>query len=175
MRREKGLKGLLDDYKLFPGLGVHWVVLGSNGQETRPPNGGVMRAYDKCSAGPNMHVKTIVNNYFVEEIRFMHNQIYRCDFSWLVCCRPAVELVRLALRSPLDKKLGWCLRGCLFVQSLNSIDHPSRTRQDIEYSCYLEYGLEAMSYDMHAAARAASISLLIWKGQRVLTLNALQG
>lgn len=74
----QNLKEVLDDYKLFPGLAVNWVMFGPNNRKTRPENGGVMRAYTKCEDHPDYRLKTIVNNYFVETVASVHNQRFRC-------------------------------------------------------------------------------------------------
>lgn len=39
----QSLKHVLNDYKLFPGIGVHWVQFGSGGHRQRPAEGGMMR------------------------------------------------------------------------------------------------------------------------------------
>jgi hypothetical protein len=75
----KTLKSLLDDYKHFPGLGVHWIFMGPSGHEVRPREGGVLRHYRQCSPKANRHVKTIVNTFYVDKITgHPHNFFYRC-------------------------------------------------------------------------------------------------
>jgi hypothetical protein len=84
LRREKTLKSLLDDYKHFSGLGVHWVFMGPSGRKKRPREGGVLRHYRQCSGGANAHVKTIVNSFFVDRITgHPHNFFYRCAWPFM--------------------------------------------------------------------------------------------
>jgi hypothetical protein len=66
--RNETLKELLEDYREFAGLSVHWVVVGSDGRETRPTTGGVLQSYSQC-AGQGRHiVKTIANTYFLRNV-----------------------------------------------------------------------------------------------------------
>lgn len=44
---------------------------------TRPEGGGVLRSYTSCESSPATLVKTMVNNFYVEEIVGVHNQVYR--------------------------------------------------------------------------------------------------
>jgi hypothetical protein len=56
---------MLNEYKDFAGLGVHWIMVGPSGRKTRPTEGGVLRHYKQCNKEPNYHVKTIINAFFV--------------------------------------------------------------------------------------------------------------
>lgn len=77
--RDEALKDVLNDYKQYAGLSVHWVLVGSSGMGTRPPEGGVLRHYGMC-AGKGRHlVKTIANTQFLENIStHPHNFQFRC-------------------------------------------------------------------------------------------------
>lgn len=78
LRREETLKDLLDDYKEYAGLSVHWVIVGSGGRKTRPAQGGVLQSYRTC-AGEGRHiVKTIANTYFLKNVEIHpHNFEFR--------------------------------------------------------------------------------------------------
>jgi hypothetical protein len=54
------LKPILRTFEDFPSLALNWVYFGSNGHIARP-QGGVMANYTRRAAGPNRHVKSIVN------------------------------------------------------------------------------------------------------------------
>ena len=59
------LKSVLDDYKTFGGLSVHWIMVGPSGRLTRPQQGGFLRHYTKCMPSPTDTFKTIVNTWFI--------------------------------------------------------------------------------------------------------------
>lgn len=82
------LKGLLEQYKEFPGLSVQWIMVGPSDREERPPHGGALRHYDRCKAFPHEHVKTIVNSYFVLDVLHPHNQRYRYAVFYCACSQP---------------------------------------------------------------------------------------
>ena len=83
--RQDTLKKLLNDFKMFPGLAVHWVVFGPNNRKRRPSQGGVLRHYTRCRPEAATHVKTIVNTFFVERTTIHpHNFEYRCESTR--CC-----------------------------------------------------------------------------------------
>ena len=63
--RSRSLASVLDEYKYFPGLAVHWVMFGPDGREKRPEGGGVLRHYKSCKPSPETWIKTIVNSYYV--------------------------------------------------------------------------------------------------------------
>jgi len=52
------LKERLKGFEEFPGVAVNEVFFGSNGHETRPPNG-VLRSYTKRRELPDKHIKSI--------------------------------------------------------------------------------------------------------------------
>jgi hypothetical protein len=81
--RRRSLKSLLNEYKMFPGLGVHLVFVGANGRKDRPAEGGVLSHYNLCSGPrPDPQVRTIANTYFVQQSTGRgHNFIYRCGHS----------------------------------------------------------------------------------------------
>lgn len=73
------LKHLLNDYKWFAGLSVHWVMVGPSGRVQRPAAGGVLRHYSSCNKAPNVSVKTIANSYYVSGIKnHPHTFEFRC-------------------------------------------------------------------------------------------------
>ena len=63
--RNHTLARVLHDYKHFPGLGVHWIMVGPSGHRTRPRGGGVLRHYTHCHTTPTMTLKMIVNTFYV--------------------------------------------------------------------------------------------------------------
>jgi hypothetical protein len=79
VRREVHLKELLDEFKFFPGLAVHWVFVGPSGHDARPAAGGVLRGYGRCACAADVTVKTIVNSFYAANIaRHPHNIEFRC-------------------------------------------------------------------------------------------------
>lgn len=79
-RRNKTLKGMLDEYKAFPGLALHWIFLGSSGRETRPQAGGVLRHYTHCNTQPHIMIKLIANAYYVRNfVGHPHNPLFWCE------------------------------------------------------------------------------------------------
>lgn len=77
--RDETLKELLEDFKLYAGLSLHWVLVGPNGREYRPGNGGVLRYYTRCQKRPEPTVKTIANTWFLESAdRHPHNLRFKC-------------------------------------------------------------------------------------------------
>ena len=78
-RKGVTLKQFLDGFKHEAGLVVHWVLMGSNGRETRPTQGGVLRHYNQCDKDPSVFVKTIANTWFLANHGGnVHNYEYRC-------------------------------------------------------------------------------------------------
>lgn len=92
--RNETLGELLQDFKEYAGLSVHWVIVGSSGRETRPAAGGVLQSYGTC-AGEGRHVvKTIANTRFLENVAtHPHNFEFRyaaagfCALEAIVHCR----------------------------------------------------------------------------------------
>ena len=81
--RQQTLKGLLHDYRLFPGLVVHWILFGSAGRITRPHNGGMMQHYMMCNPEPRETFKTIANMFYADRVDTTpHNLSFRC----VACC-----------------------------------------------------------------------------------------
>lgn len=78
---------MLDEYKLFPGLGVHWLDFGSGGRESRPDAGGVIRHYVHCTGQADRHVKTFGNTFFALKSNWPHNFKYRCALITLLLRR----------------------------------------------------------------------------------------
>lgn len=74
------LKGLLREFKDYPGLVVNWIMFGSNGRMSRPPEGGTLRWYTQCNPKPNAHVKVIANTCCVANLPMPtpHNVYYKC-------------------------------------------------------------------------------------------------
>lgn len=95
--KKKDLKGFLDQYKAEAGLSIHWVLMGPSGQETRPPEGGVLRTYQRCNPNPNWIIKTIANMYFVTGVtNHPHNFPYRCAASPLLQTNARLRLPECA-------------------------------------------------------------------------------
>jgi hypothetical protein len=46
------LKSILNEYKAYAGLSVHWVAFGPNGLKTRPESGGSIRHYTRRNPDP---------------------------------------------------------------------------------------------------------------------------
>ena len=77
--RSRSLASVLDEFKYFPGLGVHWVMFGPSGRESRPEGGGVLRHYTSCYQAPDKWVKTIVNTFYVTGAAIHpHGSEFRC-------------------------------------------------------------------------------------------------
>jgi hypothetical protein len=78
--RKISLKSLLNDYKYFAGLGVHWILVGPSGHKVRPFEGGALRHYKRCSKTPHIEFKLIANGFYVEKAcpKHPHNFYYRC-------------------------------------------------------------------------------------------------
>ena len=91
--RTQTLASFLDEYKHFPGLGVHWVMFGPGGHTTRPEGGGVLRHYSRCEQKPHGHIKMIVNTFYVARNaeEHPHNFEFRCArgrYIYTRCCAP---------------------------------------------------------------------------------------
>lgn len=72
------LKALLNEYRHFPGLAVHWIMVGPNGRDSRPHHGGVLRHYTTCAAKAHHSVKMIANTYYLANLRgHPHNFEFR--------------------------------------------------------------------------------------------------
>lgn len=83
--RETSLMTLLDDFKLFPGLSVHWVMVGPSGRDERTVDGGVLRHYDRCAGQASQGTKIIANTYFLRRTAsHPHNLEFRCVSSQAV-------------------------------------------------------------------------------------------
>ena len=76
--RNQTLKQVLDDYRFFPGIGVHWIFMGPNQRLTRPDEGGVLRHYTKCQPVAAVTVKMIANMFFVKSHSGPRNFVFRC-------------------------------------------------------------------------------------------------
>lgn len=111
--RDLHLKELLDGYKFFPGLVVHWVFVGPSGHDTRPPSGGVLRSYDHCTGAPDEVFKTIVNSFYVSNIaRHTHGFEFRCaeaprHFGECHCTLAKMAFMLSATRPTLLLATGW--------------------------------------------------------------------
>ena len=84
MRREwSSLPQFLDRYKGFPGLVMHWVLMGPSGRETRSQTGGVIRDYTWCRQHPAGIVKSITNTFYLANVAGNpHTFEYRCVRPW---------------------------------------------------------------------------------------------
>jgi hypothetical protein len=94
--KKKKLKGLLNEYKTFGGLSVHWIVVGPSGRETRPRTGGVLPYYKKCHTEVHPAVKTIANTWYLSGICVHpHNVQSRCVLQpgWRICCSVACGML----------------------------------------------------------------------------------
>lgn len=70
---------MLDDYKEYAGLSVHWVHVGPSSHRQRPRSGGVLHHYKHCDSQGDPKLKTIANTYFLENISgHPHNFEFRC-------------------------------------------------------------------------------------------------
>lgn len=79
---EASLAALLDTFKMFPGLSVHWVMVGPSSRETRPAEGGVLQHYAMCEGTASSGTKIIANTYYIEQATgHPHNIEFRCDSS----------------------------------------------------------------------------------------------
>jgi hypothetical protein len=87
--RNDTLQEMLDDYKEYAGLSVHWVIVGPSNRLTRPESGGVLKHYTECSGKGRHIVKTIANTYFLENIStHPHNFQFRCADTEPCACWP---------------------------------------------------------------------------------------
>lgn len=78
--KDVALKQFLGDYKHESALVMHWVIVGPSHQETRPQEGGVLRAYRECQTQPSNVVKSIVNTFFLANMASNpHTFEYRCE------------------------------------------------------------------------------------------------
>ena len=70
----------LKAYEQYPGIGVNWLMYGPNGHDSRP-EGLVMDAYTSTyldyNAGPNCHIKSIVQPKKVFTVFHAHYPIYK--------------------------------------------------------------------------------------------------
>ena len=74
------MKSVLEEFRYIPGIGIHWINMGSNGRLTRPETGGFLRHYTRCNPAPAATVKVIVNTYFVQSAgKNPHSFVYRYD------------------------------------------------------------------------------------------------
>jgi hypothetical protein len=88
------LPGFLDEYKHYPGLVVHWSLIGPSGMEFRPQHGGMLRAYTECHKYTSGLVKTIANTYYVANTAGNpHTFEYRCAPDH---CLPSICLHELS-------------------------------------------------------------------------------
>lgn len=86
--RGKSIKDLLDDYRGYPGVSVHWIIFGSGEREKRPVEGGVLRWYLQCRQQPERFIKTIASSYHLLSFDLHpHNFFYRCGFLQSICSR----------------------------------------------------------------------------------------
>ena len=75
-------KEVLDKYKFFPGLGLHWVIMGPSGRETRPDKGGVLEHYKRCNKDPAQTVKMVANTFYIAHVAtHPHNFEYWCALT----------------------------------------------------------------------------------------------
>lgn len=72
------LPDFLRAYAAYPGLAVHWVLVGASERVARPRRGGVLRHYAQCAGHGDEGIKTIVNTLFVANIaHHPHNFEFR--------------------------------------------------------------------------------------------------
>ncbi|MDR1946665.1 MAG: hypothetical protein LBQ51_05810 [Desulfovibrio sp.] len=74
------IRDLLDGYRAFGGLGIHWKIFGSNGHERRP-KGGVPDSYTAV-VRDDIHIKSIVRPAVVIAVSTPHSFMYRPGY----CC-----------------------------------------------------------------------------------------
>ena len=124
-REAQTLPAFLDAYRQYPGLSVHWVLVGPSGRHTRPATGGVLRHYPQCAGTGHAIVKTIANTYFLTNVAsHPHNVEFRCA-PRIRPCRVAAASVPgsahapdTAARShPTQQRRGQLRRTCLRVIS----------------------------------------------------------
>jgi hypothetical protein len=95
------LKGFLNEFKMFPGLSLHWVFVGPSGWDRRPPSGGVLQHYTQCEAQADRHVKTIANTYYLDGTAVHpHNFHFRCDPSAYLTISFLNHFIRLSTFCP---------------------------------------------------------------------------
>eukprot|EP00892_Ulva_mutabilis_P000947 jgi/Ulvmu1/10853/UM007_0027.1 len=127
------LPDFLDAYKQYPGLSVHWVLVGPSGRRKRPASGGVLRHYPQCTGKGRHMVKTIANTFFLTNIAtHPHNFEFRAGMQSVdemarpvplqdnVLCEPrAVAAGRRAAGRPPPKRR--CHRDAGFKRSTASV------------------------------------------------------
>ena len=72
----------MTNHKNAGGLGVNWLIFGSNGHETKPA-GGVLKNFTRCAVkdfGPNHFIKTICDPMKVFSILDAHTLLYYKNF-----------------------------------------------------------------------------------------------
>ena len=93
------IHSLLEEYKDYPALAVNWIMFGSSGRQTRPPEGGMLRWYVQCRATPEPHIKVIVNSKQVQTVQspHPHNIYYKCDLpvALSMCLQHRTKVVAL--------------------------------------------------------------------------------
>ena len=69
------LPQLLQQYKTYGGLGLHYRSFSFSGHVLRPP-GGVLSSYTACIPGSTGYIKSIVQPRFVKRVETVHNVLY---------------------------------------------------------------------------------------------------
>lgn len=78
--RHRDVRDLLDDYRQYGGLGMHWMMFGASGHISRP-QGGMMENYTGA-LGLNPHIKSIVQPRAIVRPASVHH----CLFQHGQCC-----------------------------------------------------------------------------------------
>jgi hypothetical protein len=92
--RSASLQEVLDDYKYFPGLSVHWVMVGPSDRESRPQGGGVLQAYDRCEGSAFHGTKIIANTYYAAHVT---GHPHNLEFRYVSSHRPRTLMVAQSL------------------------------------------------------------------------------
>ncbi len=74
-KAQPDVRDLLDGYRAYGGLGIHWKVFGSNGHRRRP-EGGILRNYTQVLRD-DPHIKSIIQPEKVVAPRSPHHFLYR--------------------------------------------------------------------------------------------------
>jgi hypothetical protein len=88
------IRSFMDAYKTEPALAVHWIFVGPNGRRYRPVSGGVLPYYTRCADQPDIHVKTIVNTFYLESLA-VHPHNFHYLYASLRCSNFAMMRIML--------------------------------------------------------------------------------
>lgn len=72
------IRPILNNYRDFPAIAVHWLIFGSSGHIERP-EGGVIQSYTQCASRVSETIKSIVNPRRVKAGKSTHYMLYKDD------------------------------------------------------------------------------------------------